>query len=397
MAPLPEPFLNDDQQQLVADAQRLAARFGERAATHDREASFPFDNFAELRDEGYLALTLPRTLGGRGASLYDFCLFLEQLAHGCGATALALNMHLYNCGGTVPRFGDDLRRRVADAIRDDGALIGSSLSEPNASLLSPQVVARRVEGGYRVTGRKSFCTLAPALRYFLFTAQLDVPARPGTSGTVTLAAERTTAGMEIIETWDAMAMRATGSHDIEFTDAFIPTTCLVGPEGEGVESGMAALPWYALGIACVYTGIAGAAFQFATTYVKQRRLHPLPRTIANLPGTQFSVAGMYIQIEAARALIFKTAAEIAAGADFGAATLARVTTPQYFATRAALDVVTTAMQAVGGPSIHRRFPIERYYRDVRAGTLHPFTHYWLLEMIGKFVLEIPADIEPRWV
>jgi alkylation response protein AidB-like acyl-CoA dehydrogenase len=95
--------------------------------------------------------------------------------------------------------------------------------------------------------------------------------------------------------------------------------------------------------------------------------------------------------------VFKTAAEIARGADFGTATLPKVTVPQYFATRAALDVVTKAMQVVGGPSVFRRYPLERHYRDVRAGTLHPFTHYWLLEMIGKFLLDVPADATPRWV
>ena len=106
---------------------------------------------------------------------------------------------------------------------------------------------------------------------------------------------------------------------------------------------------------------------------------------------------MHVELEAARALVFKTAAEIARGADFGTATLPKVTVPQYFATRAALDVVTKAMQVVGGPSITRRLPLERWYRDVRAGTLHPFTHYWLLEMIGKAALGIPLDVQPRWI
>ena len=110
-----------------------------------------------------------------------------------------------------------------------------------------------------------------------------------------------------------------------------------------------------------------------------------------------TIAEMAIGLEAARALIYKTAAELAHGADFGEQTLPKVTTAQYFATNTALDVVTKAMQAVGGPSLFRRYPLERYYRDVRAGTLHPFTHYWLLEMIGKLTLGIPLDTQPRWV
>jgi len=282
-------------------------------------------------------------------------------------------------------------------VRADGALVASSLSEPGASLAAPQVTARKVAGGYRVSGRKYFCTLAPALRFFLFNARLEDFDRPGMSGTVTLAAERNSDGMRIVETWDAVGMRASGSHDIVFDDAFIADECRIGIEGAGSEGGMACLPWYALGIAAVYTGIAGAAFDFTVDYLKQRRLHPLPAAISHLPGAQFSVAEMQIQLETARALIFKTASELARGADFGAALLPAVTTPQYVATRAALDVVTQAMQAVGGPSLFRRLPLERWYRDVRAGTLHPFTHAWLLEMIGKTALGIPLDAQPRWI
>jgi len=391
-----QPLLSDAQLELVAEAQRLATAFAERAERHDREGSFPFENFADLHRAGFLTLFLPPELGGRGRSIYDFCLLLETLAQGCGSTALGLAMHWYNLGGGVQLFTDGFRRRVADVVQREGAVIGSSISEPGASLGAAQVRASKVAGGYRVSGRKYFCTLAPILRFFLFNASLEGWQRAGTSGTVTLAAERGTEGMEFIDTWDALGMRATGSNDIEFRDAFIPDEYLIGVEGAGTEGGMACLPWYALGIASVYTGVAGAAFAFAVDYAKHRTLHPLPASIAHLPGQQFTVAAMQVQLEAARALIYKTAAELAHGADYGEAAFAKVTTPQYFATNAALEVVTQTMQLVGGPSVFRRYPLERWYRDVRAGTLHPFTHYWLLEMIGKLALGIAIDVQPRW-
>jgi alkylation response protein AidB-like acyl-CoA dehydrogenase len=392
-----QPLLSAAQRELVAAAQSLAAQCAARAEGHDREGSFPFENFADLRRAGFLTLTVPEALGGRGISIYDFCLVQEQIATGDGATALGLNMHLYNLGGGLDLFTDSFRRRVvADVIRD-GAIIASSISEPGASLGTPQTTARAVAGGYRVTGRKYFCTLAPIFGYFLFNATLEGFVQPGRSGTVTLAAARDTPGMRVVETWDAMGMRATGSHEIHFDDAFIAAECLIGTEGEGTEGGLRSLPWYALGIASVYTGVATAAYEFVVDYVKHRTLHPLPRAIAHLPGIQFTVAEMAVQLEAARALIYKTAAELAHGADFGDQLLPKVTTPQLFATRAALDVVTAAMQAMGGASMFRRYPLERLYRDVRAGTLHPFTHFWLLEMIGKLALGIPLDAQPRWL
>src|SRR5512143_1406975 len=119
-----QPLLTATQHELVTLAQHVAAQFGERAAVHDSEASFPFENFAELHRTGYLALTLPVGVGGRGISLYAFCLVQEQLAQGCGATALAANMHLYNCGGALGSFTETFRRRVVDTILSDGAVIG---------------------------------------------------------------------------------------------------------------------------------------------------------------------------------------------------------------------------------------------------------------------------------
>jgi len=392
-----QPLLTEAQRALLAEAERLAAGFAARAERHDREGSFPVENFDELRAAGILALPLPPELGGRGLTLYDFCLVQEALGRGCGATALGTNMHAYNLGGGLHLFTDAFRRRIAAAVVRDGAIVASSLSEAGASLGAPQVTARKVAGGYRVSGRKYFCTLAPVLRFFLFNARLEGFAQPGLSGTVTLAAERGSDGMRIVESWDALGMRASGSHDIEFADTFIADECLIGREGAGSEDGMACLPWYALGIAAVYTGVAGAAFDFTVDYLRQRRLHPLPASVAHLPGAQFSVAEMQIQLETARALIYKTADELTRGADFGAALLPAVATPQYVATRAALDVVSQAMQVVGGPSLFRRLPLERWYRDVRAGTLHPFTHAWLLEMIGKTALGIALDVQPRWI
>ncbi len=391
-----QPLLTEAQRDLIARAEALAARFAERAARHDREGSFPLENFADLHAAGFLGLPIPRALGGGGISIYEFCLLQETLGRGCGATALGTNMHWYNLGGGLPLFTDTLRQRVVRAVIDDGAVVASSLAEGGASLGTPQVTARSVAGGYRVSGRKSFCTLAPILRFFLFNARLEGFDEPGRSGTVTLCAERGLHGMQIIETWDTVGMRATGSHDIAFDDVFIASECLLGVEGAGTEGGMTCLPWYALGIAAVYTGIAAAAFDYAVAYLKQRRLHPLPATIAHLPGAQFSVATMQVRLEAARAFIYKTAAEHAHGAEYGDELLAKVTMPQYFATHAAMEIVTEAMQAVGGPSLFRRHPLERWYRDVRAGTLHPFAHYWLLEMIGKLALGVPLDVQPRW-
>ena len=143
--------LTDTQRELVAVAQRLAARFAERAEQHDREASFPFDNFDDLRHEGFLALALPPDLGGSGLRSTTSACCRRPLARGCGATALGTNMHWYNLGGGLHLFTDSLRRRVADAIVREGASSPAASPSRARVLGAPQVVARKVAGGYRIT------------------------------------------------------------------------------------------------------------------------------------------------------------------------------------------------------------------------------------------------------
>src|SRR5262245_32538602 len=106
--------VTDAQRALLDTAEKVAARFAERAERHDRDATFPFENFEDLRREGFLALALPVELGGRSLSIYDFCLLQETFARGCGATALGTNMHWYNVGGGLHLFTESFRRRVAD-------------------------------------------------------------------------------------------------------------------------------------------------------------------------------------------------------------------------------------------------------------------------------------------
>ena len=143
---------NDRQAEFMALADRLAERIAERADEHDRENTFPFENFEDLRREGFLALALPVELGGRGLSIYDFCLLQETFARGCGATALGTNMHWYNVGGGLHLFTESFRHRVAEAIVGEGAVVASSLSEPAASLGTPLVSARKVRLRQRAHG-----------------------------------------------------------------------------------------------------------------------------------------------------------------------------------------------------------------------------------------------------
>lgn len=390
------------QERLIALAGDLADDFATRAAEHDRDNTFPFENFQRMRETKYLALTVPERLGGLGASILDFALCQERLAQGDGATAVAVNMHLFGLGALLevePPEPNPARDMLIRNVALGGLLLGGSLTEPESggNWGYPVTRAEPVPGGYRLNGRKIFASMAPAIDIFMVSA--TVPGRDGGPDEVgTFAIPRGTPGLEIIETWDTMGMRATASHDLKFTNLVVPEMMLVERRAPGNfdEAGVAMFAWFSTSIASVYTGVATAARNFAVEYAKTRRPSVLERPIAYLPGVQFAIADMDIMLATARALTRQVCEEWMRGEHRTVAGMTRVLQPKYYATPTAIEVVNKAMNVVGGLGLYKKTPLERYYRDVRAGTFHPISQDVTREWLGKAALGIDFAEQPRW-
>jgi alkylation response protein AidB-like acyl-CoA dehydrogenase len=387
--------------QLLALAAELADDFATRAADHDQNNTFPFENVARMKETGYTALVLPEEYGGLGADLVDFCLCQERLAQGCGATGLAINMHLFGLGSMVER-GDLVRpqsQQFAQAIGRDRQIIGGGITEPETGGNWGLFVSRAVKDGdsYVLNGRKVFTSLAPVIDLFMVMVTVQDPDAGLLGGTFLVP--RGTPGLEIVETWNAMGMRATASHDLLITDCRVPLDHAVRlrPVGEILPEDVSVFAWFSLSIASVYTGIAIAALNFAKQFADRHQPLPLPRPIKYLPGIQFTVAEAETLLAATRAYTLETAKAWVNGEDFaGEAGLRRVCMPKYFATNNAIHIVDLAMEVVGAVGIFKRHPLERYYRDVRAGTNHPFSNARMRELIGKNALGIQLLEMPRW-
>jgi len=388
-------------ERLVQLAGRLADDFATRAAEHDRENSFPFENFQQMRETKYLALTIPEALGGMGAGLVDFAHCQERLAQGDGATAVAVNMHLFGLGAMLESGlpDDPARQTLIRTVAEGGLLLGGSLTEPESggNWGFPVTRAEPVPGGYQINGRKSFASMAPAMSFFLISA--TVPDRDGGPGQVgTFAIPKGMPGLEIVETWNTLGMRATGSHDLRLTNCIVPEQMLIErrPPGSFDERGIALFAWFSTSIAAVYTGVAVAARNFAVEYAKKRHPSVLERSIAHLPAIQFAVADMDIMLATARALTYSVAEEWQGGEHRSLGGMMRILQPKYFATPNAIDVVNKAMNVVGGLGMYKTTPLERYYRDVRAGTFHPISQDVTREWLGKSALGVDLTATPRW-
>jgi len=350
----------------------LADAFAVAAATHDAEGSFPHEHIAALRASGYVRWTTPRIYGGEEISLYEFLLHQERLAQGDGSTALAIGWHvgmMLNLRASSA-FAEPLFAEVCHSVVERGALINSCASEPVTGSPSrggrPETEAKVVPGGYVISGRKTFSTLSPALDWILVTAGLVSDTRVGeflVRG----------ADIRIVETWNVLGMRATGSHDIVLENVFVPESHVVSlmQPGEKSKRGADGGGWM-LHIPACYLGIAMAARNFAMHFAATYQPNSLPHPIAEVSHVAQKLGQLELELLAARTLMYDVA-----GRWDRATPRERLALRPYLAaaktlaTNTAIDVVDEAMRVVGARSLSKSLVLERLYRDVRAGLHNP--------------------------
>ncbi|GIP41250.1 putative acyl-CoA dehydrogenase YdbM [Paenibacillus sp. J31TS4] len=384
-----DPFIrNGREERIAALADRLAARFAERAAEHDRVGSFPFENFEEMKQEGYLGLPVPKEYGGDEMSLYELVLAQERLARGDGSTALAVGWHM----GIVlnERYAHAWPERLFASFCGDvvnrGAMINSFASERATGSPSrggrPQTEAVPVEGGWLLTGRKTFSTLSPILQEFIVTAGVT-----GTEETGEFYVERGE-GVRVEETWNTLGMRATGSHDLVLERVFVPEAHVLsitvgGKRPPRKETG----DGWLLHIPACYLGIAYAARRHALRFALSYRPNSLPGPIAELPSIRQHIAAMEEEFTVARAYLYAAADRWDREPEARAAMKPELGLAKKLATNAALSVVDKAMRIVGGSSLSRTAPLERLYRDVRAGLHNPPMDDTVMKLLADRALD----------
>ncbi len=375
------------QVEFMALADRLAARIAERAAEHDREGSFPHEAFQALHEAGYLALTVPEEYGGRGADPLEVALAQERLARGDGATALSATMHLVLIGRLAETrpWPEELFARFCREVVADGALINAAASEPELGSPSrgglPATTATRVPGGWRICGRKTWTSLAPALRYA--TVSTAIHADDAEPRRASFLVPMNSPGVRVEETWDNLGMRASGSHDVVLEDVLVGDEALL-PGDEGAKRGDPRV-WGAP-VAAVYLGVGGAARDYAIQYARERKPTGLPGPIAELQTIQHRVAEIELLLLQAGAILFGALDDWQAQPEQRDEIAWRLAAGKYLATNNAIRVTDLALRVTGAIGLSRSRPLERYFRDVRAGLGHPPADDIALTTIGKAAL-----------
>ncbi len=386
-----KPLLSDE----------LLAACAERAPGYDRENKFFTEDFEELKKAGYLTLAVPRELGGAGLNLAEAARETRRLAYHAHATALALNMHQYWIGvaADVWRSGDkSLEWMLKGAMQGEVFAAGHAESGNDLPLLLSTTRAERVDGGYRFTGRKSFGSLSPVWT-FLGVHGMDT-SDPAAPKIVHGFLPRGTEGVNIVENWDVMGMRATQSHDTVLDGAFCPDKYVarIVPAGAaGIDYFViAAFAWALTGFANVYYGLAQRAVDMTVPALQSRKSIGLSRSLAYHTGYQHTVADMLIEMEGIGPHLDRLAEDWSNGVDHGAQWGLKIVAAKCHVVESAWKVVDMALELSGGFGIFAASGIERLFRDARLGRIHPANGSLAREFVAKTALGISPDEQPRW-
>ena len=355
----------------VEAARALAPAFAARAAIQDRDGSFPFENFKELAAAGLLALPVPAPLGGGGATPGEAARVINIIGEADPSTALVLAMHYVQhlVMATSDRYPAHLARKLQRESVEGVALINALRVEPDLGSPSrgglPASIARRTATGWRLTGHKLYSTGSPALKWYVVWVRTDEP--EVRVGPLLVPADRP--GIRIVETWDHLGLRASGSHDVIFEDVLVPLDHEVDlrkpADWAAVDPFHLAI--HGLFIAAIYDGVARAAQEWLKHFVTHRVPSNLGAPLATLPRVQEAVGENEIKLAINKRLIESFSVDIDAGTALEAGEAA---TLKLAVTNNAVAVVEGALALAGNHGLSRTNPLERHYRDVLCGRVH---------------------------
>ncbi|MEK9720039.1 MAG: 3-sulfinopropanoyl-CoA desulfinase [Quisquiliibacterium sp.] len=380
--------LDQEQLALQAQARELAqSEFAPLAAEVDRTEAYPWASIDKLRDAGFMGMTLPPELGGKGRSYHDTVIVIEEMAKACatmGRITVEANMGAI---GAIMRYGSPEQRKLAAALVLAGDKPAICISEPNAGSAASQMSTRADLRGdqYVLNGEKYWITGGGVSRLQLIFARVfDDGVEQGIGAFICVRENDGPQGLVIGRRLPAMGVRGIPETHLEFHDLLVhKSMMLVPPEGpkKGFAALMNAYNAQRVGAGTVALGIAQGAFEEGLAYLKQR--HQFGRPIAEFQGLQWMAADMSVQLEAAR-LMLRAAA--ASGSDFP--DMEKAARAKILAGETAIRVTNDALHFYGSSGYGRDHPMERHVRDARMFTIAGGTVQILRTQVASRLLDM---------
>jgi acyl-CoA dehydrogenase len=360
----------------VSLANELGQDFAARAAEHDRDDSFVAENYAALRERNAFAAGVPSELGGGGASHAELCQMIRALARHCGSTGLAFSMHTHLIGTLVHvwRSGNNAPEPLLRRVAAERLILVSS---GGSDWLMGSGTLTKVEGGFRMNGRKIFSSGVPAGHVLMTTGVYDDPDDGPT--VIHFPLPLNAEGVTVLDTWRTLGMRGTGSHDVEINDVFLADAVMQGirrPAGKWHPFMhtvvLAALPiFYG-----AYLGVAENAREIALGLAARKKDDPLVAVLAGELENYIVTAQM----------THDSMIALTASAKPGPAASNAMMCRRTIFVKAVIQAAEKALELGGGAGFYRSAGLERCFRDIQGARYHPIPEKPQTQLTGRFLL-----------
>ncbi len=375
--------------------QDVAAVAREHAERVDTEGCFPSEAIAAAREAGLFGLVLPVEAGGQGAGPIEFVDVMRELATACGSTAMVYLMHTaaaVTVAAAPPPDSPDMISELASG-RALGTLAFSERGS-RSHFWAPVSTAIAEGESVKLKADKSWVTSAGYADVYVVStgavdAEVSVEGSPpgGPPGMELYALRRNTPGLTVSAPWRGLGLRGNASSPMT-VDCSVPIDARLGEPGGGFALMMATvLPWFSLGNAAVSIGLAQAATEAAVRHAGAARLEHLDQALSALPTIRAQLAKMAIAVQAQRSYLSDAAASVAAPDE---QTMLFVLGIKASANDAALLITDSAMRVCGGAAFSKHLPVERLFRDARAGSVMAPTADALYDFYGKAISGLPV-------
>jgi butyryl-CoA dehydrogenase len=361
---------SDESKKLLIDQVRAFAQgeIAPKAKELDETGRFPTELVKQLGEMGLMGMMVPEEYGGAGMDTVSYAMALEAVAEACASTAVIMSVNNSLVCWPITAYGTEEQKKKFLAPLARGEKLGCfALSEPGAGSdpAGLKCVARRVEGGYQVRGTKNWITNGREADYCILFATIDPALKH--KGIVALIVDTKSKGFQVAKLEDKLGITASSTAQLFFDDVFVPDSCLLGKEGQGLKVALSTLDGGRIGIAAQALGIGKCALEASKKFATEREQFGAP--IAKLQAIQWFIADMATRLQGARLLTWAAARN----KDLGVKYTKEAAMAKLAASEAAMWVATKGIQVHGGYGYTKEYVVERNFRDAKITEIYEGT------------------------
>ena len=372
-----------EEETMFRDAVREFAETEIRPHVHemDEAAHFRPDLIPKFFELGLMGIEVPEEYGGSAGSIFMAVLAIEELARVDASAAIYVDVHNTLVNNAILRWANS-EQKARYLPRLTAGLLGAfALSEPGSGSDAFALATRAERKGenWALTGTKFWITNGAEAGLFIVFANAD-PSK-GYKGITAFLVEKGFPGFSIGKKENKLGIRASSTTELILDEAIVPPENVLGPMGQGYKVSIETLNEGRIGIGAQMIGVASGALQAATAYVKERK--QFGKTVAEFQAVQFQLAQMATDLEAARLMVYNVARLKDSGQPFAhQAAMAKL-----FSSQVADRITSACLELFGGYGYSKEYPVEKYYRDAKIGTIYEGTSNMMLQTIAKGLLK----------